>query len=46
MYDASFKYHIGDEIEIKDFDDNYNVECGEGIHFFLTRKEAEKYLLI
>ncbi len=44
-YDTSFKYHVGDEIEIEDFDDNYNVECGEGIHFFLTRDEAENYLL-
>ena len=42
-YDTSFKYHVGDEIEIKDFDENYNVECGSGIHFFLTREEAEKY---
>ena len=44
-YDTDFKYHVGDEIEIEDFDDNYNVECGEGIHFFLTRNEAENYLL-
>ena len=44
MYDSKFKYHVGDEIEIKDFDDNYNVECGAGIHFFLTREEAENYI--
>ena len=43
MYDASFKYHVGDEIDIIDFDDNYNVECSTGIHFFLNRKEAENY---
>ena len=42
--DTDFKYHVGDEIEIKDFNENYNVECGEGIHFFLTRKEAEEYV--
>ena len=41
--DASFKYHVGDEIEIKDFDDRYNVECGAGVHFFLTREEAERF---
>ena len=46
IYDTDFKYHVGDEIDIIDFDDNYNVECGAGIHFFLTREEAEKYLLI
>ena len=43
MYDASFKYHVGDEINIIDFDDNYNVECSTGIHFFLTREEAENF---
>jgi hypothetical protein len=43
MHDIDFKYHVGDEIEIEDFDENYNIECGEGIHFFLTREEAEKY---
>ena len=42
-YDASFKYHVGDEIEISDFNEDYNVECGEGIHFFLTRKEAKNF---
>ena len=40
-YDTNFKYHVGDEIEIEDFDERYNVECGAGVHFFLTRKEAE-----
>ena len=40
-YNTNFKYHVGDEIEITDFDENYNVECAEGVHFFLTRKEAE-----
>ena len=39
--DASFKYHVGDEIEIEDFDENYNAECSTGIHFFLTRDEAK-----
>ena len=42
-YDASFKYHVGDEIDIIDFDERYNVECESGIHFFLTREEAEKF---
>ena len=45
IYYADFKYHVGDEIEIKDFGENYNIECGVGIHFFLTRDEAENYLL-
>ena len=43
IHDIDFKYRVGDEIEIADFDERYNIECGEGIHFFLTREEAEKY---
>ena len=43
IYYADFKYHVGDEIEIEDFDERYNIECSAGIHFFLTREEAEKY---
>ena len=43
IHDNDFKYHVGDEIEITNFDENYNVECSTGIHFFLTRDEAEKY---
>ena len=45
MGDNDFKYHVGDEIEIKDFDERYNVECGCGIHFFSTREEVENYML-
>ena len=43
IHDNDFKYHVGDEIDIIDFNENYNVECGEGIHFFLTRKEAKNF---
>ena len=42
-YDNSFEYRLGQEIEIKDFDLMYNVECASGFHFFRTRKEAEEY---
>ena len=42
-YNTNFKYHVEDKIEIKDFDEMYNVECSTGIHFFLTRKEAKNY---
>ena len=34
---------LGQEIEIKDFNLMYNVECASGFHFFRTRKEAEEY---
>ena len=42
-HNTDFKYHVGDEIEISDFNERYNVECGAGIHFFLTRKEAKNF---
>ena len=42
-YDNSFEYRIGQEINIKDFNLMYNVECASGFHFFKTRKEAEEY---
>ena len=45
-YNTIFKYHVGDEIEIEDFDERYNVECGAGIHFFSTREEAENFFNI
>ena len=42
-YDYSFEYRLGQEINIKDFNLMYNVECASGFHFFRTRKEAEEY---
>ena len=43
QYDNSFEYRLGQDIEIKDFNLMYNVECASGFHFFRTRKEAEEY---
>ena len=43
QYDNSFEYHLGQEIDIEDFNLMYNVECASGFHFFRTRKEAEEY---
>jgi uncharacterized protein YjbI with pentapeptide repeats len=37
-------YYVGDEITIYDFNCEYNIECAEGIHFFMTREKAENYL--
>ena len=36
-------YYMGDEFTIYDFNCEYNIECGAGIHFFMTREEAENY---
>ena len=42
-YDNSFEYRLGQEIELKDFNLMYNIECASGFHFFRTREEAENY---
>ena len=33
-------YYVGDEFNIYNFNCEYNTECGQGIHFFMTRAEA------
>jgi hypothetical protein len=43
QYDSSFEDRLGQEINIKDFNLMYNVECASGFHFFRTREEAENY---
>ena len=43
QYDESFEYRLGQEIEIKDFNLMYNVECASGFHFFRTSEEAKNY---
>lgn len=40
MHNDSFKYVVGKTVVAKDFNLQYNVECGGGIHFFRTKKEA------
>ena len=42
-YNKNFIYHIGETVEVPDFDDNRWNECAAGIHFFITRDEAVKY---
>ena len=41
--DSNFVYEVGKTVEATDFDCQYNVECGAGIHFFKTEKEARDY---
>lgn len=44
IFDGEFKYRVGDKITPRNgFDLAYNIECAPGIHFFLTREEAEAY---
>ena len=43
-YDATFTYQRGQIVKPREaFDTNRWSECGSGIHFFLTRYEAEHY---
>jgi uncharacterized protein YjbI with pentapeptide repeats len=36
-------YETGAVIEVEDYDDDIRVECTRGIHFFMTKKEAEEW---
>ena len=41
--DSTFTYKPGTRVTPSAFDPNPLVECAEGIHFFVTRQEAENY---
>ena len=43
-YDSSFVYRIGETVEVTDFDQNRWNECSTGIHFFINREDAVKYV--
>ena len=43
MYNSDFIYEVGEVVEVEDFDEDRWNECSTGIHFFLTRGEAEVY---
>ena len=43
-YDSSFIYKKGEVVCEPNFCENRFKECATGIHFFIDRKEAEKYL--
>jgi len=42
-HDSSFLYKAGETVRPDKWDDNPLVECAAGIHFFITREEAESY---
>ncbi len=43
IYDRTFKYVVGETVEVKDFDRDRWNECAPGIHHFITRQEAVDY---
>ena len=43
LHDSSVGYTVGCVVHPDSYDDDIRIECTHGIHFFLTRKEAEDY---
>ena len=42
-HDGETEYRAGHRVTPDRFDDNWQDECSSGIHFFITRLEAENY---
>lgn len=42
-YDPDFLYSVGKTVVPDCFDDNIEESCSNGIHFFMSREEAERY---
>jgi hypothetical protein len=43
MTDYAFIYQVGATVYPDSWDEDRWNECSHGIHFFITRKEAEEY---
>ena len=43
QHDGTTEYRVGQRVACDKWDDNWHEECSGGIHFFITRIEAEKY---
>ena len=41
--DSDFIYRVGEIVRVDNFDEDRWNECSTGIHFFITRREAEQY---
>ena len=42
-YDSLLLYRVGKIVRPDSYDPDFRVECSHGIHFFITREEAESY---
>ena len=42
-HSKTIEYKTGKTIKPGSYDDDIRVECTHGIHFFITKKEAEEY---
>jgi len=43
QYGPATTYTIGEYVYPDGYDSDPRIECGHGIHFFLTREEAEEW---
>lgn len=43
-HDSKFTYRVGQVVSVPDYDPDIRIECAKGIHFFITREEAEEYV--
>jgi hypothetical protein len=43
LYSPDFLYAVGEEVACSDYNPDPRTECAPGIHFFRTRREAERY---
>ena len=44
-YDPAFIYRVGETVRPDSFSEDWQRECAPGVHFFITREEAEAYSL-
>ena len=42
-HDPNFIYTVGEIVKCPDYNPDIRLECTKGIHFFITRKEAEDF---
>jgi hypothetical protein len=43
IHDGATVYKVGTQVLADQFDEDWSRECTGGIHFFMTRAEAEAY---
>ena len=43
QHDPHFAYRVGDVVKSHEWSEDWQEECAGGIHFFITRLEAEAY---
>ena len=43
-YDGSFTYKVGETVKPDKWGEDFTNECASGIHFYITREEAENHV--